>query len=116
MGTRHTVDDVVMTDDLHNHPFNGSAIDLNPDGAGHNFTGIDPKGIALDGEEIVICNDSGTHSVNLIHNNGSFDPGSAVGNRFFFADNADKVLAPYQQVWGIYREDVPGRIGWWLQF
>lgn len=100
-----------MTGSVANYPFNGSAIDLLPDADGYSFISIDPKGIAMDGEEIVIANVSDTHSVNMPHDSAS----GAEGSRFFFPDNQSHALTPGMQIWGVRRENIAGRVGWWME-
>lgn len=68
-----------------------------------------PMGASLR-TEIVIANLSDTHSFTLPHDHAS----GTEGGRFFAYDGADIVLAPFQQVWGVLRDDA-GRAGWWMQ-
>lgn len=112
MSVVHENDYIDMDSDVHNHMWNGDSVNLTPLDDGYFFTGIDPIGIAQDGQEIVVCNESGDFSFTISHN----DLNSDDGNRFFFPDGMDHILDPYTQVWGIRREDVEGRVGWWLQF
>ena len=108
----HDSDAIQMSADVDNHIYAGDSLDVTPSGAGFNFTGIDPNGIATHGYEIVIANESSTESFVITHD----DAASSAENRFFFSDNVDHVLLPLQQVWGIRRENVAGRVGWWMQF
>lgn len=106
----HDKDPVPMTGDVHDHPYNGSQVALAPDAPGYALTGIDPNGVAVGGWEIVLVNET-AHSIDLPHD----DTGSAEGNRLFFADELDHVLGPYEMLWAVYKETVPGRVGWWVQ-
>jgi len=109
----HDSDAITMSADVDDHPYAGDSLDVTPTGAGFNFTGIDPNnGIATQGYEIVIVNLSAVDSFTIKHNAGA----SAAGNRFFFSDGLDHVLGPGEQVWGVRRETVAGKIGWWMQF
>lgn len=111
MSVVHDSDTIETSEDVHDHPYDGDALDLVP-GADIDFSGIDPNGIAVHGQEIVLANESDTFTVTLLHD----DEGSAEGNRFFFSDGLDHVLVPLEQVWGVRRESVAGRVGWWMQF
>lgn len=108
----HDSDAISMGADVNDHPYGGDSLDVTPTGPGFNFTGIDPNGIATQGYEIVIVNESAADAFTIKHDSVS----SAAGNRFFFSDNLDHALNPQEQVWGIRREDVAGRVGWWMQF
>ena len=108
----HENDNFVVDSDIHDHVWNGDSLNLFPVEDGYIFTGIDPIGIAQDGQELVLCNQSDTYSVMIKHD----DSNSTDGNRFFFPDDSDHMLDPFVQVWGIRRENVLGRIGYWMQF
>lgn len=96
--------------DVNDLVFEYSLMNLNPDTTGLKITGIDPYGRAAAGTEIVLVNIS-TNPVEISHNSSA----STSGNRFWFADGTSHTLGSYDMVWAIYKEAVPGRVGWWVE-
>lgn len=92
-----------------NIPYDGDAVDVTPGDDDLELRSMGPNAANV-GTEIVICNLSSTRSFTIAHDHAN----GTSGGKFYFSDGQNHVLAPFEQVWGVYRDS--GRTGWWMQF